>query len=297
LIGGSIASSVFRKRVHVGFLAAIAAASNAGGAGSVVGDTTTTMMWIDGVSAPSMLHAFIGSLAAFAFFGVIGAWQQHRHEPMHDARESVPKVDWARLAIVLGILLGAVASNLAFDFPAAGVWAAILIGGVFRKPDWGEVRAAVKGSVFLVALVFAASLLPVASLPPASWGSALVLGVVSAFFGSLPLTKLALEQGGYDWGFLAFAVGFGGSMIWFGSAAGVALAGRFPEAKSARNWVWKGWHLPVGYVAGCLAILALSGWQPLIHKPARGPVPSPADSPPAGHHRNGTSGQNVAEAP
>jgi Na+/H+ antiporter NhaD/arsenite permease-like protein len=29
---------------------ALVAASNAGGSGSVVGDTTTTMMWIDGVS-------------------------------------------------------------------------------------------------------------------------------------------------------------------------------------------------------------------------------------------------------
>ena len=44
LIGGSIASVVFRGKVHIGYLAAIVAASNAGGSGSVVGDTTTTMM-------------------------------------------------------------------------------------------------------------------------------------------------------------------------------------------------------------------------------------------------------------
>ena len=51
MIGGSIALVVFKNRVHIGFIAAIVAASNAGGSGSVVGDTTTTMMWIDGVSA------------------------------------------------------------------------------------------------------------------------------------------------------------------------------------------------------------------------------------------------------
>ena len=45
-----MAREVFRGKVHIGYLAAIVAASNAGGAGSVVGDTTTTMMWIDGVS-------------------------------------------------------------------------------------------------------------------------------------------------------------------------------------------------------------------------------------------------------
>ena len=44
LIGGTIARHVFRGRVHIGYLAAIVAASNAGGAGSVVGDTTTTMI-------------------------------------------------------------------------------------------------------------------------------------------------------------------------------------------------------------------------------------------------------------
>jgi Na+/H+ antiporter NhaD/arsenite permease-like protein len=49
LIGGTIARAVFRNKVHIGYLAAIVAASNAGGSGSVVGDTTTTMMWIDGV--------------------------------------------------------------------------------------------------------------------------------------------------------------------------------------------------------------------------------------------------------
>ncbi len=45
-----MAHQLFRAKVHIGYLAAIVAASNAGGAWSVVGDTTTTMMWIDGVS-------------------------------------------------------------------------------------------------------------------------------------------------------------------------------------------------------------------------------------------------------
>ena len=65
-------------------------------------------------------------------------------------------------------------------------------------------------------------------LPAASWHAALGIGFVSAVFDNIPLTALALHQGGYDWGFLAYAVGFGGSMIWFGSSAGVALASMFP---------------------------------------------------------------------
>ena len=62
------------------------------------------------------------------------------------------------------------------------------------------------------------------------------LGFVSAVFDNIPLTALALRQGGYDWGMLAYAVGFGGSMIWFGSSAGVALSNIFPRrARSARG--------------------------------------------------------------
>src|SRR5215204_5003420 len=63
LIGGTMARHVFRGKVHIGYLAAIVADSNAGGAGSVVGDTTTTMMWIDGVSPLSVLEAYIAAFS------------------------------------------------------------------------------------------------------------------------------------------------------------------------------------------------------------------------------------------
>ena len=41
------------------------------------------------------------------------------------------------------------------------------------------------------------------------YGTAFGLGWVSAVFDNIPLTKLALEQGGHDWAMLAYAVGFG----------------------------------------------------------------------------------------
>ena len=76
----------------------------------------------------------------------------------------------------------------------------------------------------------AASMMPVEKLPVASWQTTFGLGFLSAVFDNIPLTALALKQGGYDWGYLAYAVGFGGSMIWFGSSAGVALLNQYPEA-------------------------------------------------------------------
>jgi hypothetical protein len=116
--------------------------------------------------------------------------------------------------------------------------------------------------VFLLALVTCASLMPVEKLPPASWQTTLGLGFVSAVFDNIPLTALALKQGGYDWGMLAYAVGFGGSMIWFGSSAGVAISNMFPEAKSVGRWLAAGWHVALAYVAGFVAIMLVVGWQP-----------------------------------
>jgi hypothetical protein len=107
-----------------------------------------------------------------------------------------------------------------------------------------------------------ASLMPVEELSIASWQTALGLGLLSSVFDNIPLTALALKQGGYDCGFLACAVGFGGSMIWFGSSAGVALSNMYPEAKSVGRWLRHGWHVALACVVGFFVMLALRGWNP-----------------------------------
>ena len=270
MIGGTIAMVVFKAKVHIGYLAAIVAASNAGGAGSVVGDTTTTLMWIDGVNPIWVLHAFVASIAAFFIFGIFGSIQQHKFQPIiKDAKIGI-KVDWWKILIVAMILVGAIMTNFLLDFPAIGVWVAILIGTLFRKTPWGELKKAWMGTVFLMSLVTIASLMPVEELPPATWQSAFILGFVSAVFDNIPLTKLCLEQGGYDWGILAYTVGFGGSMIWFGSSAGVALSNMYPEAKNTVNYIKGGWHVALAYVVGFFVVMGVIGWQPHApHKKGR----------------------------
>jgi Na+/H+ antiporter NhaD/arsenite permease-like protein len=143
-----------------------------------------------------------------------------------------------------------------------GVWAAILIAVPLRAPDWQVLPETLKGTIFLLALVTCASMMPVEKLPLASWQTTLGLGFVSAVFDNIPLTALALNQGGYDWGYLAYAVGFGGSMIWFGSSAGVALANMYPDAKSVGRWLLGGWHVTVAYIAGFFVMWAVLGWHP-----------------------------------
>jgi Na+/H+ antiporter NhaD/arsenite permease-like protein len=276
LIGGAIAHTVFRGRVHVGYIAALVAASNAGGSGSVIGDTTTTMMWIDGISPIDVVHAYVAAGVALLVFGIPAARQQQRYEPIARSAVAGVRVDGARLATVAFVLIVAIAVNVTINlyhpalaerwpFLGAAVWVALLLAAPLRQPDWSVLPATLRGTVFLLALVLSASLMPVEALPAPSWMTTLGLGFVSAVFDNIPLTKLALTQGGYDWGMLAYAVGFGGSMIWFGSSAGVAITNLFPEGRSVGAWLLAGWHVALAYVAGFLALLLTLGWQPHGH--------------------------------
>ena len=295
LIGGAMAHQLFKGKVHIGYLAAIVAASNAGGSGSVVGDTTTTMMWIDGISPAQVFDAYVAAGIALLITGYFAAKQQHAYSPIIKNAHAHTHVDWGRIFIVAIMLLFAVATNvtinvkfpeLAEHFPFIGVavWLAIVVTVPVRRHDWEVLPETIKGSVFLLSLVLCASMMPVEKLPPASWQSAFTLGFVSAVFDNIPLTALALRQGGFDWGFLAYAVGFGGSMLWFGSSAGVALSNMYPEAKSAGQWLKHGWHVTVAYVVGFMVMLAVLGWHPdeghkKVAMPAIVEIPAPPTMP------------------
>jgi Na+/H+ antiporter NhaD/arsenite permease-like protein len=276
LIGGTTARHVFQSKVHIGYLAAIVAAGNAGGSWSVIGDTTTTMMWVEGVSPIVVFEAILAALVAFAIFAIPAARQQHRYSQIVRGTPKGLRLKRVRLLIVAVILLTAVAANVLSnlylpDLPAhlpvlgLAVWIAIVATAPLGNPDWSVVPAAVKGSIFLLALVLCASLMPVERLPSPSWQSTLGAGFLSAVFDNIPLTALALKQGGYDWGHMAFSVGFGGSIIWFGSSAGVAISNMYPEAKSTIEWMRRSWYVPLSFVVGYLAMLLIIGWHPDVH--------------------------------
>jgi hypothetical protein len=256
----------------------------------VLGDTTTTMMWLSGVKPLEVAHGIVASVVALLTFGLLSSAHQNKVQPMELSGFEKKPIDWAQLFIVFLILGGAIFANFMFaggpwdgffaGGPWYGVWAAILVGALLRKPAWGEIPGAAKGAAFLLALVWCASLMPVQDLPKQSWQTAFGLGWVSAVFDNIPLTKLALEQNGYDWGMLAFTVGFGGSMIWFGSSAGVAISKDFPEARSTARYVKEGWPVVLAYVVAFFAMLLTVGWEPHDH-PVKGEKPK-AEAP-AGH--------------
>ncbi len=273
LIGGAMAHQLFKAKVHIGYLAGIVAASNAGGSFSVVGDTTTTMMWISGVRPGQVFEALLPSMVAVMISGYVAAKQQHAYSPIIKNSHEGVLIDWRRIFIVGLILVFAMATNIVvnrhyseisdrFPFIGVAVWMAILLTIPVRRHDWEVLGESLKGTAFLLFLVTTASMMPVEQLPLASWQTAFGLGFVSAVFDNIPLTALAIRQDGYDWGFLAFAVGFGGSMIWFGSSAGVALSNMFPEAKSVGNWLRHGWHVVVAYIVAFMVMVMVLGWHP-----------------------------------
>jgi Na+/H+ antiporter NhaD/arsenite permease-like protein len=280
LIGGAIAHQVFRAKVHIGFIAAIVAASNAGGAWSVVGDTTTTMMWVAGIPPAHVFHAIIAATVALFIFGVPAAIVQQKYSPLMARSESLHRVDWTRVGVVVFILLLAIATNVFvnFNFPekadhfpfiGTAVWVALTLSALARPPKWELLPRAFRGSLFLLALVMAAALMPVERLPAPSWQTAFGLGFLSAVFDNIPLTALALKHSGYDWGVLAFTVGFGGSMIWFGSSSGVAVCNMFPEARKVGSWLRHGWAIPLSYLISFFIMLAVWGWHPKTPQPVR----------------------------
>ncbi|HIV15844.1 MAG TPA: citrate transporter [Candidatus Avisuccinivibrio pullicola] len=267
LIGCSLAAAVFGGKVHIGYAAAICAASNAGGAGSVVGDTTTTLIWIYGKDPLVIAQAFLPAAVATVIVAFFAARAQQRYAPALPTAADDIRVDKKALASVFLILICAILFNYFLEMPGVGIWLAILVSFFFTKVRIGVVKTAYDSTVFLVALVFCAELVPIESVPDASILSTLVIGFVSAVFNNIPLTQLCLIKGGYDWPLISYAVGFGGSMIWFGSSAGVAVCGVFTKARSFMNWLRYGWYIPFAFVVGFAVYLLVLGWDPVKGNP------------------------------
>jgi hypothetical protein len=220
-----------------------------------------------------VLDAYIGGSVALLVSGIPAALLQQRYSPIVFDADVPLRADWTRVWIVAAVLIVLVGTNILinstaghraalFPFIGVAVWVPLLWAAPLRRPDWECVPAAFGGALFLLSLVFAASMMPVERLPAPTWQSVLGLGAVSAVFDNIPLMALSLEQGGYDWGVLAYAVGFGGSMLWFGSSAGVALSNMYPEARSTRRWLGHGWPVIVAYIAGFAVLILVRGWHP-----------------------------------
>lgn len=257
-----------KENTPFNMLVGVVGASNLGGAGSFIGDTTTVMLYIAGIPITTLAMAFAATIPAQ--IALVWWAQRHGAEPLPTKKGRPTPVKWSLFLPLLGIP-GLVVGNVLADQPGLGLWAGLLLGCVLGRVHfrWQEVNPAgdgMKGMYFLVVLVGCAGMIPTDAFRPilaemSTGQMAYALGVLSAFFDNIPLTKLAIVLGGFYWGELAYAVGFGGSAMWFGSSAGVAVGAKFPEFCNTKRWfAGPFWAMQVIYAIGFGSYTLIWGW-------------------------------------
>lgn len=271
------------------FVGVVVIAANAGGAWTVIGDVTTTMLWIKHKISPVevMRETFLASSACLlvALLAISRALQGSLDaidEPVASSPESIQA--WHRtLMLVLGLcglLSVPVFKTLTHLPPFMGMilvlgilWAVSeIIGKSFDEETRTStgVLAALRRVDMSTMLFFLGILLAVGALGAigilqnlaqwldASVGSreivAVIIGLVSAVVDNVPLVAAGIEMYAVPmddpfWMLLAYCAGTGGSCLIIGSAAGVAAMGM-----EKINFIWylrkiAPWAL-LGYFAG-----------------------------------------------
>ncbi|MBF0318855.1 MAG: hypothetical protein HQL01_03485 [Nitrospirae bacterium] len=257
MIGGILLSARYGKDVPFIMLASVIASANLGGAGSFAGDTTTVMLFVSGVSILTLAKGFIGATASQ--FVILFFSNRHGHSPVKRHEDNRKPLNYRMFFPLLAIPSMAV-GNIVFDQPGLGLWAGLLLGVAIGRVKFhvASIVKSLENTIFLTVLVATGGLLPLAKLQPlldkfSKDTVAVILGFLSPWFDNIPLTKIAIDIGGFDWGLLAYCVGFGGSAIWFGSSAGVALALQYPQVYETKRWLKPFFIIMFAYVIGIIA--------------------------------------------
>jgi Na+/H+ antiporter NhaD/arsenite permease-like protein len=245
-----------RKTLLPDTTASIICASNAGGAWSPVGDTTTIMITTSVLVALGQVWlVFLAIPACIAYQFVINSFLPKEEDNGGDVVVEKATVHWVRLLPLLavpGLVTSIIVSAfLPQDDPLSPFLPLIgLVGGftvgvlaatyLSKKGDEGAFvmewhvltgKSLLVNVAFILFLLGSAHMLPVTNL--VNWmaanapdgfmpeGFSYILGYLSAYFDNIPLTEAAILMGGLTWHRLAFLVGVGGSMTWSGSSAGV----------------------------------------------------------------------------
>ncbi|MBM3227893.1 hypothetical protein FJZ27_03470 [Candidatus Peribacteria bacterium] len=303
LIGGTIVLAKYgAPRVPFLLLIGVIGASNLGGAGSPVGDTTTVMMFISEnpkIPVSNIFMAFIATIPAQILLTMLttkhGISAQsgeasavveemdllesaaHRtgddaatgHAEAEGLAGSQHAVQWSQMWPMLAIP-GLIIGNLQ-DQPGLGVWAGLVIGLALAKREfeWKVFKEALPNTGFLLLLVGAAEMLPLNSVKPMLNTMprdiiAILMGLLSAWFDNIPLTAVCLALKDFDWGLLAYCVGYGGSAMWFGSSAGVAMGLLFPQIYDTKKWGWPFLIVTATYMFGAFVYLIVKHSLPSV---------------------------------
>ncbi len=256
----------------------IVVAANAGGAWSPFGDITTLMAWTaEKGEFVDFLFLFPPSIAGWLLTAFLLSLFVPKGEPHFDAL-TTPKVSikkGGKVVIALGILtiIIAVVGHILFHFPA--MWgmmfglSLLLLYSLYYKVKHKEhfnvfvnmekvendtllfffgILSAVGALYFLGWLFYITKLYEIIGPTWANIG----VGFISAIIDNVPVMAAILKanppMGVDQWLLVTLTAGIGGSLISFGSAAGVGVMGRMKGIYTFGSHMKLAWTVLAGYI-------------------------------------------------
>jgi Na+/H+ antiporter NhaD/arsenite permease-like protein len=262
----------------------IVVAANAGGAWSPFGDITTLMVWASGKGLfTDFFYLFPAAFIGYIVTAFLLAAFVPKTKPEFDATtEKKPELmKGANVVMAFGVLtiVLAVISHQVFHFPA--MWGMLFglsllkLYSVRIKKKYNSplnifhsiakienntllfffgILAAVGALYFIGWLGLAVVVYDPSMLGP-TWSN-IGVGFVSAFIDNVPVMSAVLKANpnmGLDqWMLVTLTAGIGGSLISFGSAAGVGVMGKMPGIYTFANHMKYAWTVLAGYIVSIL---------------------------------------------
>jgi Na+/H+ antiporter NhaD/arsenite permease-like protein len=263
----------------------IVVAANAGGAWSPFGDITTLMAWTAGKgSFTDFLFLFPASIIGYLVTAVILARFVPNEVPAFDiTKEEVPKMsEGAKVVMFLGVftIFSAVMSHQVLHLPA--MWGMMFGLSLLKVYSYGlkikygvdhfnifhsmakienntlmfffGILAAVGALYFIGWLGLAAIVYDPSVLGP-TWSN-IGVGFLSAIVDNVPVMSAVLKASptmGLDqWMLVTLTAGVGGSLISFGSAAGVGVMGKLHGIYTFGAHMKYAWIILIGYVVSVI---------------------------------------------
>ena len=261
----------------------IVVAANAGGAWSPFGDITTLMAWTAGKGVfTDFLYLFPAAIIGYGITAFLLSKIVPNTTPEVDLsnEENPVMAEGAKFVILLGIftIFCAVMSHQVLHLPA--MWGMMFglsllkiydyrlkkrhgVGfGVFQSMSKIEnntllfffgILAAVGALYFVGWLALAAVVYDPSVLGP-TWSN-IGVGFLSAIVDNVPVMSAVLkanpEMGLDQWMLVTLTAGVGGSLISFGSAAGVGVMGKLPGIYTFGAHMRYSWMILIGYIVSC----------------------------------------------